>query len=154
MNFLAWNIRGAGTRIFPSLIRDLVGRHKLSLLLLVETRYGGSKADQIIKKIGFPKYCKVDANGFAGGFWLLWDNSMVDVEILETHKQFIHARISSRPGQASWFFTGAYGSPQGQLREELGTSLRELAEKYKGPWMLMGDFNSYYGFREEWWCCS
>lgn len=55
MNYMTWNIRGAGSLTVPSLIRDLVNRHNVSLLALVETRVSGDRASRIVGKIGFPK---------------------------------------------------------------------------------------------------
>lgn len=48
MNFMSWNVRRAGSHVFPSPIRDIVNRHNISLLLLMETRCSRSKADQIV----------------------------------------------------------------------------------------------------------
>lgn len=134
--------RGWG-RLFPSLIRDLVSRHKLDMLFLFETRVSGARADRIISRMGFSNSCKIDAIGYSGGIWLLWNGDCVDVDILLTHRQFIHVKVKSSPREAPWFLTGVYGSPQIQGRNELWCELKHLAPSCTGPWLVWGDFNSF-----------
>lgn len=71
LNILTWNVRGAGDRIFPFLIRDLKARHHVDILVVVETRISGQKANKVMEKLGFPCYDFVHAEGFSGGIWVL-----------------------------------------------------------------------------------
>lgn len=68
MNILAWNSRGAASRNFPNRIRDILKGNDIDVLILCETRVSGSKADSIIRKLGFSNWMRVEATGFAGGF--------------------------------------------------------------------------------------
>lgn len=126
MKFLVRNVRGAGSRTFPHLIRDLRSRHGLDAVILLETRLSGSKADHVICGMGFLQSFKYDAVGFSGGIWLRWDDGAVNLQILRFHKQYIHTKISF-PGMETWLFIAVYGSPQLQLREELWSGLRNIA---------------------------
>lgn len=81
---MAWNVRWAGGRTFPGLILDLVNRHNIDLLFLFETRISGNRAEKVLGKLGFPYYWKVDASGFSGGIWLLW-NSGLTVDVVQVH---------------------------------------------------------------------
>ena len=42
-----------------------------------------------LKKSGFDNSHRVEAVGFSGGIWLLWQN-VIEVEVLINHWQFIH----------------------------------------------------------------
>ena len=52
-NILAWNSRGAASRTFPSRIREIQKGNHIDVLIICETRVSGSKADTIIRKLGF-----------------------------------------------------------------------------------------------------
>lgn len=85
MNFFTWNIRGTGSQTMPSLIRDLVARHNVSLLAIFETRVSGDRVSRIVRKIGFLKSFWVEAVGFSDAIWILWDDSVLNVDILSNH---------------------------------------------------------------------
>src|ERR1044072_1721528 len=82
MNFLSWNIRGAAAKGVPLLIKDLVSRHNISCMALFETKVSGSRALSIVNKLGFDGYHVEDAVGFSGGIWIMWDSSVLNVQIL------------------------------------------------------------------------
>lgn len=63
MNILRWNVRGAEGDDFRHSFRDV--------MILTETRVSGERANVIIASLGFERYTKVDAMGFAGGIWVL-----------------------------------------------------------------------------------
>ena len=67
LNILIWNCRGAAKRSLPSLIKDLISKHGFSILVLLETRVSGEKADNVVKRLNFDGNFKADANSFAGG---------------------------------------------------------------------------------------
>ncbi|XP_057450689.1 uncharacterized protein LOC130742607 [Lotus japonicus] len=147
-NTLTWNIRGAAAKGVPLLIKDLVARHKISCMALFETRVSGPKALKIISKLGFDKSFVVDAEGFAGGIWILWKSFEVQLEVLHSHRQFVHTRVLSGSSQAA-FLTFVYGSPQGVTRNALWESLENFSQHIRSPWLVMGDFNAYLGADEK-----
>lgn len=51
INIMSWNCRGAGARHFSRLIRELKANYKINILIIVEPRISGKKADRIINKI-------------------------------------------------------------------------------------------------------
>lgn len=83
---MVWNVQGAGSREFLSVLRETVRTHKPIVLALVETHMGGVHALKIASSIGFNGHTRVDAQGFSGGIWLhrfnQWveDNQLLEVE--------------------------------------------------------------------------
>ena len=55
------------------------------MVVLMEPRISGSKADEFIKKCRFHNSHCVEAVGFSGGIWLLWQN-VIEVEVLINHR--------------------------------------------------------------------
>ena len=71
----------------------MVKNYQPSMIVLLEPRISGLKADAFIKKSGFNKSHRVEAEGFSSGIWILWKD-IFDVEIIRNHTQFIHLRVS------------------------------------------------------------
>ncbi|MBA0683687.1 hypothetical protein Goari_025324, partial [Gossypium aridum] len=72
----------------------------------------GCKADTVIAKLGFDNSFRVEAFGFTGGFWILW-NDDIGVEILNVHS---HSRA------------------------QLWDKLSEISTVAQEPWLIVGDF--------------
>lgn len=149
MNFLAWNIRGASCRNLPRLIKDLEACYRFHFLALFETRVSGNKVDAIIKRLGFDEWFKVDAVGFSGGIWILWNSNFLKAEVLRAHSQYVHLKISPSSGLPSSLLTCVYASPRLAGRAILWNELRQLAENIQEPWAAIGDFNSYLAKNEK-----
>ena len=138
-NIFVWNYRGAGKRSFVSMMKDLHRKYEFSILILLETRISGERADIVIQNLDFDGVCRVEANGFAGGIWTLWDAIVWNVNILSTTSQFIHMQISAQGG-SHWLLTACYGRPQPSLRAALWYDLHSLASLVSSPWCMLGDF--------------
>ncbi|CAL1388698.1 unnamed protein product [Linum trigynum] len=82
----------------------------------------------------------VDAVGFSGGIWLLWNSSYISIEEKDRSSQHLH--VSVEQGTTKWMFTAVYGNPALIQRRGLWTSMRDIAEDIAGPWLVAGDFNS------------
>ncbi|KAJ4827481.1 hypothetical protein Tsubulata_006828 [Turnera subulata] len=111
-----------------------------SIVAIVEPRISGVKADHVIHRLPFSNSHRVEARGFAGGIWLLWEESRVQISILFNHPQLIHTRVTYQ--NDSFLFTAIYGSPQECWRKYLWSNLEALAASINEPWVLGGDFNS------------
>ncbi|KAI9077809.1 hypothetical protein K1719_040295 [Acacia pycnantha] len=141
MNCLFWNVRGAGARSFPSLIRGLVRSFDINFVALFETRCGGDKAQRIAGMMGFSNIKIIDADGFKGGIWCLWSDKFRQVDVLCSTNQFVHVRITSHLLQ-TWELTLVYGSPNIVQRRILWRDLMQLSLSVHMPWCLGGDFNA------------
>ena len=93
MNVLVWNCRGAMKLLFRKTVMDLVDWHNPIVMVIMETRLSGVRADEIIETLPFDGAVVIDTIGFAGGIWLLWRFDLVQVEALATIEQEIHAIV-------------------------------------------------------------
>ena len=93
MNILVWNFRGAMKPSFHSTIRDLTNFHSPGIMVVTETRISDSKVDDIICTLPYDGIHTTDPIGYAGEIWLLWHTDMVDLNVLATTEQEIHAIV-------------------------------------------------------------
>ena len=146
--FLVWNIQGAGSREALNVLREHNHLHKPSIVALLETRISGFRAQSICTKSGFRNSFRVEARGFQGGIWVLWNADEIDIAVLNSHEQFVTVEIKSQ-GQVDWLLTFIYASPQPQTREVLWQELQHRASEYQRPWLLAGDFNETASLEER-----
>ena len=110
------------------------------MVALCEPRISGVKADDFIRHSGYDHSHRVEAVGFSGGIWLLWQAGL-EVTILINHRQYIHLQVSDTRGLITWV-TAIYASPVPSLRNSLWNDLNYLAANIHDPWVLAGDFNA------------
>ena len=120
---------------------DLVNWHMPLIMVITETRMSGAQAEEIIESLPFDGVVVVDTIGFAGGIWLLWCSDLVQVDVLASTKQEIHALIQVRSQNFNWIISAIYASPRFVERCLLWDNLKMLASLHNLPWALMGDFN-------------
>ncbi|KAL1554025.1 hypothetical protein AAHA92_14630 [Salvia divinorum] len=121
-------------------LKTLIRIHNLHVIALFEPRISGDQADRTIRNIGLPNSYRVEATGFSGGIWLLWDDHW-QVEILKSTSQYIHCKIWDDM-DVKFVFSAVYGHPAPALRNLLWQQLSEVQEGSTLPWVLMGDFNA------------
>ncbi|KAJ4850290.1 hypothetical protein Tsubulata_019918 [Turnera subulata] len=124
----------------PSSSRDLEMGPSGALGYCGRTQDSGMVADNVIRTVGFKGRYKEDARGFSGGIWLLWRDDIVQVQVLASHPQFVHVRVS-RAGRRLVIVTAVYGSPSDGLRAQLWQNLLRLCSSIVEPWVVLGDFN-------------
>lgn len=69
-------------------MQNLVSMHHVSVLIILEPRISGEQANKVCRKLGFSDYFRVEAEGFSGGIWLLWNSNQIEVEAYSS--QLIH----------------------------------------------------------------
>ncbi|XP_057425711.1 uncharacterized protein LOC130719085 [Lotus japonicus] len=121
----------------------MVTRHNISCLALFEPRVSARHLPLIMKTVGFDDSFMVEAEGFSGGIWIMWSKQWGSVEILSSHRQLVHLRVTPRDGLPSFLASFVYGSPNSSICDLLWRELRIIAVQATGPWVVMGDFNSY-----------
>ncbi|KAL1175985.1 hypothetical protein V6Z11_A04G127600, partial [Gossypium hirsutum] len=132
---------GCASNKFPRIFREYNREHSPAILSLLETRVSGSKADNIIAKLGLLNSHRVEAVGFSGGIWIGWKSS-IHLEIIFNHPQFILTRIRPSGSSNHVFISFVYGSPNKQKRKELWNSLNSSIPLGNYPWAAIGDSNA------------
>ena len=61
---------------------DLFNWHNPIVMIITETRVSGFRAKEVIQGLPFDGFAMSETIGFAGGIWLLWNSSLVQVEEL------------------------------------------------------------------------
>ncbi|CAN1151985.1 hypothetical protein LINPERHAP2_LOCUS18456, partial [Linum perenne] len=109
--------------------------------IIVEPKISKLKASKVIEKMGFAAAFRVDAVGFKGGVWLVWDPNSVKLNVVEYGSQFIHVEGKLEDG-SSYFCTAVYASPVPTERVLLWDALKRISSSMVHPWITLGDFNS------------
>ena len=91
MNTIIWNCRSVLKPSFQSHVRELVQNHDPAILVLMGTKIGGDRAKEISGRLPFDEAFHTDTIGYAGGLWMLWNSDKVEVSILSSTEQEIHA---------------------------------------------------------------
>lgn len=139
MIIVSWNVRGAGKTECACTIKDLKKIYAIDVLAVLEPRIGGSRALNIAKSLGFSCYHIVDATGFSGGVWLLWNGPSVSLQVISHSSQTISALVTMDEG--SWILTVVYANPCPGIRKSLWNYLDGLASASNLPWLFLWDFN-------------
>lgn len=139
---MAWNCRGAGSHPFYIHLMEMLRSHNPDVLALLETRVSSRHARRIVDNSHFTDFLAMEACGFAGGIWLLWDKHLVEVEVEEIsmHDQMLNVLIKEDV-RGSWVLSVVYASPKPLCREDLWLYIKEMGAIITIPWLLIGDFN-------------
>jgi len=148
MNFLIWNIQGAGNTEAINILREHINKHRPHIIALIETRISGVRAQITCDKISYRNCFRVEAQGLQGGIWVLWNADELEVKVLNSQTQCVTVEITS-PGRLSWLLTCVYASPHPQIRETLWQRLESFAATFHKPWLLVGDFNETISLDER-----
>ncbi|GKU91977.1 hypothetical protein SLEP1_g5773 [Rubroshorea leprosula] len=92
-----------------------------------------------MSRLGYDKQHRVHSLGRAGGLWLFWKSSLVDLEVLSSNNQAIHGFVKQQ--RLSFFITFAYAQPHTVMKNEFWSFLHDLALSTTESWVVMGDFN-------------
>lgn len=141
MNILIWNSRGDLKPSFQAYIHELSRRHDSAILVVMETKLGGSKAKEVTDRLPFDGAIHTKTIGFSDGLWLLWNEDKVEIEKLAKTEQEIHVEIKGRALNLSWIFSAIYASPRSEERCILWNNLTKVAKLHNKPWIMARDVN-------------
>ena len=141
MNIIIWNCRDALKPSFKKRVNELVQNHNPAILVVMETRVGGDKAKEITDLLLFDGAIHTNIIGYAGGLWVLWNADRVDIALLSSTEQEIHAEVKVHYTNDSWLFFAMYASPKYVERKVLWKKLISVAELYNMSWVIARDFN-------------
>ena len=145
MNILRWNCKGALNLDFKRRVFEMAVNHCPSIMVITETRVGGSRAEKIIEGLPFDGFITTETIGYAGGLWILWRSEDADVKLLSATEQEIHATVKVCASNLSWLFTAIYASPRLAEHRILWSNIEKVGQLHNLPWLMIGDFNEVLG---------
>lgn len=148
LNILTWNTSGAGNNDFLNAFRDIVRIHDPRVVALIEPRISGEAAARMCSRLGFDGCIRMEAEGFAGGIWLLWRTNEVLINVLSREQQHITVEVTRR-GEEPWLLSAIYAAPNHSARLDLWRDLEDFARTNNKPWLLAGDWNATFGAHER-----
>ncbi|GMJ08752.1 hypothetical protein HRI_004544400 [Hibiscus trionum] len=153
VNFLFWNIQGAAGSSFRDHLRRIRSSSKPSVVTLLETRISGIRDDCIISRLGFQSSFWVEAQGFSGGIWLLWNGDMT-VQILAISNQFIHFSLHGLSLARPLLLTVVYANSHIQYMRFLWDQLSAIKPRDNQQWLIGGHLDDHHGGQTRRHCVS
>ncbi|KAJ8443336.1 hypothetical protein Cgig2_015817 [Carnegiea gigantea] len=130
VRLLNWNTQGAGSRNFLNILKEHIRMQHPQIIMLLETHISGSRAETVCNNIEFRGRLLMEARGYQGRIWILWQDSAIQLDILEDHEQFVTVEVLSG-GIRQWFFTAVYANPHPSNQEELWNRLDSWASRIR-----------------------
>lgn len=125
---------------FARTLKDMIRLNKPDILTLQEPRISGSRALQVIRSLGFQFHLIVEARGFSGGIWILWNNNSISITQIQAHDQFLHVKVEAA-STGTWLLSVIYASPRASERAELWEAILNLSSTISSDWLVVRDFN-------------
>lgn len=97
-------------------VNNLIRFYKHVILVLLETKISGSRANEQVKKFGFSSHFRIETEGLSNGIWLFWHSDLVKINIISQHFQCFQCFTYSSCQGCSWLFMTIYASPNDQQR--------------------------------------
>ncbi|KAI9114964.1 hypothetical protein K1719_013977 [Acacia pycnantha] len=127
------------SRGIAAAIRNLKKQYNLDVIVILEPRISGNQAKKCIKSWGFNHSCRMEAEGFSGGIWIVWERADLIVDTLVKDQHFIHCKLIL--GSESMTFSAVYASPTENRRSRTWEDLYKISCDTSDPWLIAGDFN-------------
>ena len=84
-NIVAWNCRRVGGRSSITQVKDLIQKCALGILVIVEPRISGNKAEAVARKLSLNGCFRKDPNDFSRGLYFLCNKNIFNVNIIKDH---------------------------------------------------------------------
>ena len=123
--------------------------HRPSIMVITETRVGGSRVEKIIEGLPFDGFITMETIGYAEGLWILWRSEDADVKLLSATEPEIRATVKVCASNLSRLFTAIYASPRLAERRILWSNIEKVGQLHNLPWLMIGDFNEVLGGEDK-----
>lgn len=141
LDVLLWNCRGISNRDAVNTLADLVEAHRPDIFIVTETRMQRDRIRQVADQLPFDAWEASETIGHRGGILLLWRSEAVDVSIMGSTEQEIHAMLEVRNSDRPFLLSAIYASPRFNERKVLWENMEMISEHVLKPWVAFGDFN-------------
>ncbi|XP_028797471.1 uncharacterized protein LOC114752964 [Neltuma alba] len=99
--------------------------------------------------MGFFNWIRVEATGYAGGIWLMWNEKDCTVTYISSNEQILHCQIRDKHSSKTFFGSFVYGETNRRKRQTLWQSIKTIAKATEEARILLGDFNAYRAPRDK-----
>jgi exonuclease III len=117
---------------------ELQKQESPDILFLSETKMDRKRMERFRWMLNIPNLMVKDCKGLSGGLALFWSKE-INLAVKSFSRYHIDAVVKDDDGR-EWRFTGMYGEPKVEEKDKTWILLRILNNKYKKPWLCMGDF--------------
>ncbi|OMO49585.1 hypothetical protein CCACVL1_30914 [Corchorus capsularis] len=93
LTMFSYNACGAANPAVEDHLIHTVLDHDVHFAIVTETRTFGEQGRELRDSIGFLRGESLDAEGYCGGSWILWDPNIINIEILSKTRYEIFAMI-------------------------------------------------------------
>lgn len=77
-----------------------------------------------------------------GRVWIMWNPQIWDVKVDSSTYQVIHSSFYDKEGKFSHYLSAIYPHNLLTKRKELWEEIMGKKGKFRGPWIIIGDFNN------------
>lgn len=138
----AWNCLGIGRPASIRTLRVFINTQKPQMVFLSELRSSSHpKIQRLGNSLGFQHHDFVPSVGRSGGLVMCWKGS-VDFKVISSNSSMITGMVFSHPPQSPWSLIAVYGPTSPSLKHIFWDQLIDTLHVWRGPCLLMGDFNS------------
>lgn len=146
----SWNYRWISSDSTRSHARNLLKSSGLGALCFLETKTKcADKLLGMVTKLCFDAFFMVESLGFARGLLLVWNKDCINLSVVSHFSQVIHCEVKS-VGSVSCKVSFSYVRPNRMSKDMFWVSCKDYANTFKGPWVLLGDFNDNRSAYEQW----
>ncbi|GLT65286.1 hypothetical protein SLA2020_377250 [Shorea laevis] len=148
MKLLSWNCRGFARATAVRTLRALCRIHNPDVIFLCETKVPLFEAHNPLARMGFPLILQVPSVGLKGGL-LIACKLGTDIEPVVLNRHQISFLVFSDPTSTPWQITCAHAPSAGADRDDFWKLLADTGDRFRGSWLLIGDFNAILSSDEK-----
>lgn len=122
---------------------ELVKQRNPRILILLENRVASHQAQWILRRTKLKNMLGVEAMGFAGEIWVLWDKDWISIGLIGQQEQLMAVAVQEgiwRP----WILSIVYASPKPVLWGTLWQYITHLGEYIHLSWRLLETLIKFY----------
>lgn len=139
-SILFWNYRGARKKATKTYAYHLIGKHKVSIITLIETRISSFDNIEVQQLLGSNwKACNVPAHGLSGGVIICWNNDIVQFKPSVLNYQCLIGSVQEQ-NNCMWNLIAVYAKHSYVERREIWSILDRYLDDGI-PTIIGGDFN-------------
>ncbi|KAL4347478.1 hypothetical protein GQ457_17G001450 [Hibiscus cannabinus] len=148
---MSWNIRGLGSDVKISVVRQLVRLHRIDVLFIQEVKKSDVD-DLFVRRLWRDddfQFCFSAAVGCAGGLLSVWDSNCFKAASSWVHRNYILVKGVWIKDNSEFVIGNVYAPCKLQDQAVLWDELRELKLSLIHSWLVGGDFNVVRSIEER-----